>query len=222
MASLVFRCMIAPLYRLRLPSNSDIEGTSADQENKLHPMTPNENSPHAYRVADLPTKRQTRFAYRPDANERSEIAKALGLQGLKKLSFTGEISPLGRRDWRLTAKLGASITQGCVVTLEPVNTRIDAEITREFHKELGEPTGDEFEMPEDDTVEELGDFIDPYLIMQESLAIEMPDYPRSPTAEAANTIVTEPGKAAMTDDDAKPFAVLADLLKSGGNPQNEG
>ena len=89
-------------------------------------MNTNKISPHAYRVADLPTKKQTRFSFRPDGNERASIAKTMGLKSLKKLSFEGEISPRGRKDWRLTAKLGASITQNCVVTLDPVNTRIDA------------------------------------------------------------------------------------------------
>ncbi len=205
-----------------MPSNSDIEGTSADQENKLRPMNTNKISPHAYRVADLPAKKQTRFSFRPDGNERAAIAKSMGLKSLKKLSFEGEISPRGRKDWRVTAKLGASITQNCVVTLDPVNTRIDALIKRDFQKELAEPIGDEFEMPEDETIEELGEYIDPYEIMQEVLAIEMPDYPRAAKAEIEDSIFTEPGKEAMSDDDAKPFAGLASLMKSSGNGENQG
>lgn len=205
-----------------MPFNPDIQGTSSDQENKLHPMKPNELSPHAYRVADLPTKKQTHFAYRPDSNERAKIAQALGLLGLKKLSFEGVIAPFGRRDWRLSATLGASISQECVVTLQPVNTRIDASVERAFHKELAEPKGDEFEMPDDDTVEELGEYIDPYQIMQEALVIEMPDYPRVAAAEIEESVFTEPGKDAMTDEDAKPFASLAALLKPGDTSETDG
>jgi len=185
-------------------------------------MKPNDISPYAYRAADLPTKKQTHFAYRPDGNERAVIASDLGLLSLKKLSFVGEISPLGRRDWRLTAKLGASIVQGCVVTLDPVPTRIDAVITREFHRELAAATGDEFEMPADDEIEELGDYIDAYLIMQEALAIEMPDYPRSSKVKVEDLNFTEPGKQAMSDDDAKPFAALAAMMKPSENTENEG
>ena len=74
-------------------------------------------------------------------------------------------------------------------------------------------------MPEDETIEELGEYIDPYSIMQEVLAIEMPDYPRATNASVEDSVFTEPGKDAMTDDDAKPFAALAGLMKTSENPE---
>lgn len=185
-------------------------------------MKTHENSPFAYRVADLPTKKPTRFKLQPNAPERNQIAEALGLRAMKKLSFEGEIVPKGKRDWQMTAKLGASITQSCVVTLDPVNTRIDTVVTRDFVRELATPTGDEFEMPEDDSVEELGEFIDPFFIMQEALAIAAPDYPRAKNASIEESVFTEPGRQAMTDEDAKPFAALASLIKQTENPENKG
>ena len=181
-----------------------------------------ENSPFAFRVADLPTKKPTRFKILPNSPQREEIARALGLVAVKKLNFEGEITPKGKRDWRLTAKLGSSVTQSCVVSLKPVNTRIDTTISRDFVREASAPTGDEFEMPEDDNIEELGEFIDPYFVMQEALTIAIPDYPRAENAEIEESVFTKPGQKAMTDEEAKPFAALAGLMKQVENPENEG
>ena len=179
-----------------------------------------ENSPFAYRVADLPSKKPTRFKLQPNAQQREEIAKALGVVAVKKLTFEGEIAPKGRRDWQMKAKLGSSVTQSCVASLKPVNTRVDVEITRDFLREAEAPSGDEFEMPENDDAEELGEFIDPFFVMQEALAIAIPDYPRADGAEIAESVFTEPGQKAMTDDEAKPFAGLAGLMKQADNPKN--
>lgn len=181
-----------------------------------------ENSPFAYRVADLPAKKPTRFRLLPNSPQRAEIAEALGVIAVKKLTFEGEITPKGKQDWRLTAKLGSSVSQSCVVSLRQVNTRIDVEITRDFVRELEAPTGDEFEMPDDDSVEELGEYIDPFFVMQEALAIAIPDYPRAENAAIEESVFTEPGQKAMTDEDAKPFAALAGLMKQAENPEKEG
>jgi uncharacterized metal-binding protein YceD (DUF177 family) len=185
-------------------------------------MKPNQISPNAYRVADLPSKKVTRFSIRPDGNHRNNTSQLLGFEGIKKLDFTGEIAPMGKRDWRLSGKLGATVTQSCVVTLKPVTTRIDISVTREFLSEKPEPTGDEYEITEDDSIEELGEFIDAYSVMQEALAIAAPDYPRVANAQLEDSVYTEPGKIALTDEDAKPFAALANLIKQTENPEKEG
>jgi uncharacterized metal-binding protein YceD (DUF177 family) len=74
-------------------------------------------------------------------------------------------------------------------------------------------------MTDEDTIEPLGAWIDPAQIMQEALVLAAPDYPRQPGAEAGELVYTKPGDAPMTDEDAKPFAGLADLkaqLEQGG------
>ena len=70
------------------------------------------------------------FKLEPDAPAREEIAQQLELLGLRKVRFEGTIRPAGKRDWQLDAKLGATVVQTCVVTLNPVSTRIDDPITR--------------------------------------------------------------------------------------------
>ena len=47
--------------------------------------------------------------------------------------------------------------------------------------------------------------------MVEALALALPPWPRAEGVDAVALSVTEPGKQAMTDDDAKPFAALKSL-----------
>ncbi len=168
-------------------------------------------SPTALRVADLPQNAQTPFSLRPDADHLRQIADDLGLTSLRKLVFKGTLTALGKTDWRLDARLGATVVQPCVVTLEPVMTRIDTDIIRLFIKDYVEPDEPEAEMPEDDRSEPLAAWIDPVAVMIEALALEVPEYPRAADAELGQVIYTKPGDAPMTDEDARPFAGLADL-----------
>lgn len=165
----------------------------------------------ALRVATLSQKGPTPLALRPDAARMAELAQALGLVGLRKLSLTGQLAPIGTQDWRLTARLGATVVQSCVVTLEPVTTRIDIDVVRSYLRDYEEVDAPEIEMPEDDSVEPLGVWIDPAVVMEEELALALPPYPRKDTAGPVTLRVTEPGKTPMSDAQARPFAGLAAL-----------
>lgn len=164
-----------------------------------------------FRVADLPQNRATAFEITPDASVMRSLAQELDLDGLRKMRFAGEIRADGKRDWVLRAKLGATVVQPCVVTLEPVTTRIDTDIERRFVADFDEPEEAEAEMPEDDNIEALGSEIDVAAIMAESLALNLPEYPRKGDAELGEAVYTKPGEKPMTDDDVKPFAGLAAL-----------
>ncbi|MBE1284603.1 MAG: DUF177 domain-containing protein [Rhodobacteraceae bacterium] len=164
-----------------------------------------------FRVADLPQNKATPFEVIPGEPELRDIANELGLQGLRKLRFKGEIRGYGKKDWQLTAQLGATVTQACVVTLDPVNTRIEAKVERKFLSQYEDPTDEEFEMPEDDSVEPLGAEISIEDVLIESLSLNIPPYPRKDGVELGSSVFTEPGKKAMTDDETKPFAGLAAL-----------
>ncbi|WP_137700309.1 YceD family protein [Marimonas lutisalis] len=165
-----------------------------------------------FRVSDLSQTSETTFALRPDADALAAIAAELGLDGLRKLSFTGTITADGRRDWRLDAHLGATVVQPCVVTLAPVTTRIEEDVHRRYLAHLPEDdAGEEVEMPEDETINRLGDEIDVTEAMIEALALALPLYPRADGAELGEAVYTEPGKAPMRDEDARPFAGLASL-----------
>jgi len=161
------------------------------------------------RFADLPTRKRTQFTIEPDAPARKAIADGIGILGLRKLRFEGALIPTGKRDWRIEAELGASVSQACVVTLDPITTRIDEDIVRSYVRELDVPDEDEVELSEDDTPDQLPDTLDLIDVMSEALMLLMPAYPRKEGLEGDVYAITEPGKAVMTDEDARPFAGLA-------------
>ncbi len=171
------------------------------------------------RLADLATRRATEFALTPDAGERQAVAQALGIESVKKLRFSGALTPSGAHDWALSADLGATVVQACVVTLAPVTTRIDETITRRYLAELPQIEGNEVEMPEDDSVEDLPVTLDLATVMIEALSLALPLYPRADGANLGEAVFAAPGTAAMTDEDSKPFAglgALRDSLKNKG------
>lgn len=176
-------------------------------------QTPDNSSAATLRVASLSTARPTRFALRPEAAHMQAMAEELGLLGLRKLSFTGELSPMGKRDWQLKARLGATVVQPCVTTLEPVTTRIDEDVSRVFlaNYDKLQPEGEEAEMPDLDEADPLGEEIALDRVMIEALSLALPLYPRAEGAEKVDLSVTEPGKAPLSDEDVKPFAGLAAL-----------
>jgi uncharacterized metal-binding protein YceD (DUF177 family) len=166
---------------------------------------------HPIRLSDLPNRHETTVILTPDAEECNLIANALGIVAIRKLRFDVRLSPIGKRDWALDATLGATVIQDCVVTLDPVTTRVDEKVQRRYLAELTEPEADEMEMPEDDNTESLPEVLDLSLVMTESLSLALPPYPRSAGAEIGEFVVTEPGATPLTQAELKPFAGLAGL-----------
>lgn len=163
-------------------------------------------------VAELPARKPYRFDLRPDESVLRELIEALELIDLRKLRFQGTLEAQGRDAWRLSAELGATAVQACVVTLEPVTTRIDTPVNRLFLRDYQIPELEgEVEMPEDDTTEPLGNVIDLMAVIRESLALALPDYPRAEGAELEESAFAAPGVTPLSDEDVKPFASLADL-----------
>ncbi len=150
------------------------------------------------------------FDESPSEGEAEAIRQTLGLRGLRKMRFAGALSPLGKRGWLVEGQLGASITQECVVTLEPVKTRIDSEVSIRFLPEAMI----EDDTPEDvleDDVEPLGEIIDLGHVAVEALSLAMPDYPRVDTTEVVRITAEPEGAAPIKDEETKAFAGLAAL-----------
>jgi uncharacterized metal-binding protein YceD (DUF177 family) len=165
----------------------------------------------AYRVAELPQNSIKKFEIKPEPAQNDAMATELDLLGLRKLRFSGQIRASGKADWKLSGTLGATVTQACTVTLEPVTTRIDLPVERVYVKNLVQLEEEEVEMPEDDSIEPLGAWIDPEAVMVEALVLALPEYPRIEGAELGEAIYTQAGSAPMKDEDARPFAGLASL-----------
>ena len=177
-------------------------------------MSPSSSAPvfgPVLRLSALAKAAATPVLIEPDAATRAAIAAALDLVELRKLRFEGSLSPLGSRDWQLTAHLGASVVQRCGVTLAPVPARLDEDISRRWLADWREPEGEEVEAPDDADAEPLGAEIDLGAVMVEALALALPPYPRAEGASLGAAVFAEPGTEAMTDEAARPFAGLAAL-----------
>ena len=173
-----------------------------------------------YNVADLPGSKPTFFDVEPDAKLRAIIAEDLELTGLSRLKFKGDIRRSGA-DWVVDAQMGASIVQPCVVTLEPVKTRIDDAIERRFVANMpAQEGGSETEMPDDISVEPLGDMIDIGNLMVEALLLRLPMFPRADGVEPVDITVSEPGVEPLTKEKMRPFAGLKSLRDKMENPRD--
>ncbi|EAQ03442.1 hypothetical protein OB2597_02442 [Pseudooceanicola batsensis HTCC2597] len=181
------------------------------------------------RIADLNSRAATGFDLRPDEAALDRLRDDLDLLGLRKLRFQGALRPRGSREWELVAQLGATVVQPCVVTLAPVTTRIEEEVTRRYTPDFqhapgaGEDgDGEGSPMPEDETLEPLPAVIDLTEVMTEALALSLPLYPRAEGAEMGEAVFAEEGKRPLRDEDVKPFAGLAGLRDKLAGPDREG
>lgn len=166
-----------------------------------------------FRVAAIAGRSQTHVKFAPGAQDRSQIAAALGLLDLPEMRFEGDIRPQGKRDLVLTARLTARAVQPCSVTLEPVPATVDEAVTRQYLADFREPEGEEVEIPEDDTLEPLPEVIDAAAVAIEALALALPLYPRAPGVDLGEVVAAPPGEAPLREADLKPFAGLAKLIE---------
>ena len=146
---------------------------------------------------------------------RASIAGRLGLDSLDRL----EAHVALHRDKDMVVARGrvrASLTQSCVATGEPVVSDVDEPFEIRF---VPDPGGDlqdeEIELGESDCdiVFHDGSAIDLGAAVTDTLALAIDPYPRSAGAEAA---LREAG--VMSESEAGPFAVLAQLRKGNGEP----
>jgi uncharacterized metal-binding protein YceD (DUF177 family) len=177
------------------------------------PMPDNTSDTAQFPVAGLNRRKPTRFAILPDAAGRARLAEDLGILGIDALRFAGEITPKGRTDWDLTATMTATVVQACVVTLEPVRTKLSEQVLRRYLAEMPVPEGEEVEMPEDDSAEPLPRAIDAYAVMTEALLLALPPWPRAKGAEVGVIAVAPPGAEPLEPGQVKPFAGLAQMMK---------
>ncbi|MFN4153335.1 MAG: YceD family protein [Paracoccaceae bacterium] len=170
-----------------------------------------------FRSGALSMRKPTRFELKPDAESRKAISAELGLLSVPFLHFRGEIRPAPNRDFVLEAELKAVVDQPCGITLAPVRAEITETVLRRYVSDWVEPTGDEVEMPEDDTAEGIPEVIDVGIVALEALVLALPLYPRAAGAELGEVAATPPGVEPLHDADLKPFASLAALKdKMGG------
>ncbi|KAB7616308.1 DUF177 domain-containing protein [Amylibacter sp. SFDW26] len=160
----------------------------------------------------IPKTKHVPFDITFTEEDMSKVRTILSAVSVKKMRISGKISPLDAKDWLLSATVGVTVTQSCVITLKPVQTRLDLPVKLKYVAEY-EKDNDESvtEMTIDETIEPLTEEIDLATVAIEAIALALPDYPRSENATLENAVFAEPGVKPMTDEDTKPFASLASL-----------
>jgi len=161
------------------------------------------------RVSALDPNRANPFLLTPKTDEIARIATELALLKLRKVRFAGEISPADD-GWRLEATLGATAQQACIVTAEPVTTRLDITVSRHY-RPMAAPKPGEAEFDGDDEAEPLGPEIDLGQLLVEALSIALPDYPRVPDATPESFSALPDGADPIDAASLKPFAALQAL-----------
>ena len=148
-----------------------------------------------------------------DADERAALAKRFGLLALDSLTAKVGLTSVDGGLVRVHGTLAAKVTQACVVTVEPVMTRVEGSFERLYGAGAPEEAGgpitdaDAEESPEPFT----HGAVDVGEAVAEQLALELDPFPRAPGA--AFDGFSNGSKSVGDDDtgDAGPFAVLARL-----------
>jgi uncharacterized metal-binding protein YceD (DUF177 family) len=150
------------------------------------------------------------------ADERAELAKALGLVACERLETRYTIRPLANGQYLATGTVEADVVQSCVVTLEPVGSRIAERFEVDFWppEKLPEPSSGEFDVLAGPDHEPIEDGTIPIgRIIYEHVATGLDPYPRKEGAEFR----WQPNLEARANDEPResPFAVLAKLKPKG-------
>jgi hypothetical protein len=170
-------------------------------------------------VAELNSNGDTKFRISVEDSERAELARFLDVDRIDRLTFSGFISPYGEGGWRIRGHLVAKIEQSCVITLEPVSSRHDAELERIYLPADQIPDEQEVHISHDDQdlPDPFTDSIDPAQLAVESLALMIDAFPRAEGAEMGQRTFAAPGVTPLSDEESKPFASLAALKSGSGN-----
>lgn len=154
---------------------------------------------------DIPAEGR-QFAFSAGEVERAEIARSLELPAISRLDVCFDVQRTGSGGLRITGTVAATVTQTCVVTLEPIVTNLNEAVDLVFAPaaRVG-PRVDvdtSFDAPDPpDPIPEGG--IDLVAVAVEFLHLGMDPYPRKPDAE-----FEAPGSSEKAPS---PFAVLASL-----------
>jgi hypothetical protein len=167
---------------------------------------------HSYNLARLGNAGD-KVAFSANETERTAIARWSGIVLLESFEAQVEIAKLAPNRFDLSFLLTADVTQACVVTLEPVKSRMERRFERKLqfhgparHKQATSESGLELVLDsEEDGPEEIDslhyDLAGPVL---EEFVLSLEPYPRRPGVEFSPKTVTQ-------DQPESPFAVLKGL-----------
>jgi len=150
-----------------------------------------------------------------DQDERRSVADLLGVAGVAEFLFDYQLIPSGKGRYRLKGRLRASVTQECVLTLEPIEVRYDENLVIDLWPPKDVAMAEKFAGDEgrsillDGPEPIVDEMIDVGQLAYEYLASELNPYPRKENAAFE-----------WTDEDRdqdsetrKPMAHLGELLR---------
>lgn len=184
---------------------------SAERDQTVADVNP-ESSPEFSRLirADRLADRDTEFSFLCEPVERRRLADRFSLLDIERLEarvWARRVA--GAPVVRVRVNVVADVLQSCVVTLDPVETRVDEWFEIDCVPESDVEGGREvvFDPEEDDPPETMRDgSFDVGEAIAERLALSLDGYPRKPGAEfAAHAAPADEGRPADG-----PFAVLGD------------
>ncbi|MDE0306256.1 MAG: DUF177 domain-containing protein [Albidovulum sp.] len=165
-------------------------------------------------IAELRRNNGGKFDLRLDTTDRYQLAVDVGVTIIPKLRFAGEIIFAPPSDWLLKAKLGATVVQQCVVTLDPVRTRIESVVERRYSPDSIVPVpGSCVPMPDDENMEPIADEIDLRALICESLVLDLPLYPKREGVRLGAEQSSSGNNVREIHKHDKPFAILSEFRK---------
>lgn len=148
-----------------------------------------------------------------DESERKALAEIYDIAAVNSLEAVLSVKPWRRDGLSVSGTVVASVTQPCVVTLEPLVQRVEEEIDLHFQpsmrirgqgKEISiDPTGEDPPEVFD------GDSLDLGAIAAEHVALGIDLYPRAPGASLDLEVEEEEDD----EEEPSPFAVLEQLKR---------
>lgn len=153
------------------------------------------------------------FQLAADAGTRAAIARAVGLRDLSRLEASLEVSRHGRDGLHVAGNISATVSQNCVVTLEPIDNEVNETVDLLFAPPV-EPADMEGSpgskiAPEEAPEPLIGGKIDLGVVATEFLTLGLDPYPRKPGVAFE--------APAADGDSGHPFAALAALKKAQGD-----
>lgn len=160
----------------------------------------------------------------PDQAALAAIAKTYELDGIDTLKADFTLKPYRKAGLRVIGPISATVTQTCVVTLEPFQSSLKLDVDRTFEPHSTRPRkirdlNDEGEIEIDlesldppDVIED--GVLDLGGVICEELALSLDPFPRRPGAEFETGEEEAPDEGEQAEEKPSPFAALQALKEN--------